>query len=221
MKKSWARNFVDMSALRLVVTGIGTDVGKTVVSAIVAEALKAFYWKPIQAGDLENSDSMKVQTLAPHARILPEAYRLTKAKSPHAAAIDDAVRIDMDGLTLPTVDPLVVEGAGGLMVPVNAEALTFLDLMEYWKLPVILVSRHYLGSINHSLLSLEALRNRGVEVLCVVFIGDNLQSEDIIRKGGAVNHSISLPEADEITPQFIQAQAVRFRDFLNALSHGR
>lgn len=219
-KKSLAHNFVDMTGLRLVVTGIGTDVGKTVVSAIVAEALQACYWKPIQAGDLHNTDSMKVQRLAPHAQILEESYRLRNPKSPHAAAKDDAVHIDPAHLLLPKPQPLVVEGAGGLMVPVNDEALTFLDLIEGWKLPVVLVSRHYLGSINHTLLSLEALRQRGVEVFCVLFVGHNPESERIICTGGAVKHAMTIPEAEVVDQAFIRVQAGRFIEFLKSFHDG-
>ena len=209
-----------MENLRLVVTGIGTDVGKTVVSSIITEALKAYYWKPIQAGDLENSDSMKVQRLAPSAQILPEVYRLRNPKSPHAAAKDDNIRIRMKDLSLPELSPLIVEGAGGLMVPVNEEALTFLDLTEGWRLSVVLVSRHYLGSINHTLLSIDALRSRGLEIFCLVFVGHNPESEEIIRKRANLGYTITIPETDEVSRQFVKNQASNFAGFLKSHSNG-
>lgn len=210
-----------MTDLRLVVTGIGTDVGKTVVSAILSEALKAFYWKPIQAGDLQNSDSLKVQKLSPSATILPEAYCFNHPKSPHAAAADDKVEILIENLSLPEVQPLIVEGAGGLMVPVNQAALTYLDLMSSWQLPVVLVSRHYLGSINHTLLSLEALRQRGIELFCVIFIGYNPESEAIIQTGGNVKYSMTIPETKAVNQEFIAEQAQRFAIFLKSRADER
>jgi dethiobiotin synthetase len=210
-----------MNAMRLVVSGIGTDVGKTVVSAILAEALQAHYWKPVQAGDLDNTDSMKVQRLAPSAKILPEQYKLRNPKSPHAAAADDGLSILPEALVLPDVEPLLVEGAGGLMVPINDQAQTYLDLIVSWSLPVVLVSRHYLGSINHTLLSLEALRQRGVELYCVIFVGDNPESERIIRTGGKVIHCHSIPEVGQVNPEFIRAQAERIIEFFKGIADER
>lgn len=141
---------------KYVITGIGTDVGKTVVSSILAEALKASYWKPIQAGDLDNSDSIKVNRFTDSVRVLEEVFRLSEPMSPHAAAEIDGVEITKDDLSLPEVEGnLIVEGAGGIMVPVNSKGLTFADLIEHWNLPTIVVSRHYLGSINHTLMTVE------------------------------------------------------------------
>ena len=146
---------------KFAITGIGTDVGKTVVSAILVEALKAKYWKPVQAGDLSNSDSIKVRSLCPDAKILEEVYRLSEPMSPHAAARIDGIKIQIDDFTLPTIDGnFIVEGAGGLMVPLNDDGLTYADVFEQWQLPVVIVSKHYLGSINHSLLTAELLKAR-------------------------------------------------------------
>lgn len=131
---------------KFVVTGIGTDVGKTVVSSILAEALKANYWKPVQAGDLQRSDTIKVKEYTENVTVLEEGFRLTEPISPHAAAEIDGVSIELEALKIPEVsDGLVIEGAGGLLVPINLEGLTYADVFENWGLPVIVVSRHYLA----------------------------------------------------------------------------
>lgn len=161
-----------MSA-RIVVTGTDTDVGKTVVCAGLAGLLGASYWKPVQSGLAGETDSEAVMRLGgiPAACILPEAYRLRTPVSPHRAAEIDGLEIDPEGLVPPeTATPLIMEGAGGLMVPLTRQ-FTFLDLFARWRLPVVLCARTRLGTINHTLLSLHALRARSVPVLGVVFIG--------------------------------------------------
>jgi len=152
---------------RIVVTGTDTDVGKTVFAAGLAGALGASYWKPVQAGLEGGTDTTRVAALSglPSANLLPEAYRLRTPCSPHRAAELDAIEIDTDRLALPDVEgPLVIEGAGGALVPVTRHML-FADLFAHWGLPVVLVARTGLGTINHSLLSIEALRARAVPVL--------------------------------------------------------
>jgi len=159
--------------LQLVVAGIGTEIGKTVVSAIVVEALRADYWKPIQSGELANSDTDTVRRLVsnPASQFHPEAYRLTQPLSPHAAAERDGVTIDPAAIILPdTTNSLVVELAGGLMVPLNNHFLN-IDLVQQMGLPVVLVSRNYLGSINHTLLSVEACQRREIPILGIIFNG--------------------------------------------------
>lgn len=167
------------------VTGIGTEIGKTIVSAVLTEALEADYWKPIQSGDLDNTDSMKIERWIsnPHTRIHPERYRLNQPLSPHASAALDGVGIKVSDFELPKTDrPLIVEGAGGLLVPLSLQE-TMLDLIEHLQLPVILVVRHYLGSINHTLLSLEALRMRGIVLAGIVYNGsENVASEQAIEE---------------------------------------
>ena len=167
----------------LFVTGIGTGIGKTLISAILCEALKADYWKPVQAGNLEDSDSdfVKKFTDNSHTIIHPEAFRLTTACSPHLAAKIDNVEIELSEITAPKITkPLIVEGAGGLLVPLNEHKLV-IDLIEQFKMPVVLVSQNYLGSINHTLLSIEALRAREIPIAGIVFNGSqNLETEHII-----------------------------------------
>mgnify|MGYP002633026298 CR=1 FL=1 len=192
-----------------IITGIGTDVGKTVVSAILAEALKAFYWKPVQAGDLENSDSRKVEMLTQNVTILPEKYKLSAAMSPHAAAEIDGVKIELSEFEIPKVDGnLIIEGAGGIMVPLNKGGLTFLDVIESWKLPTVIVSKHYLGSINHSLLTSEVLKSRGVDVIGFIFVGEeNKATEEIILKSTGLPMITRIPMAENVDKEFVIKQS--------------
>jgi dethiobiotin synthetase len=164
-----------------VVVGIGTDVGKTMVCATLVAGLEADYWKPVQAGTTPKTDSQRVAALtgAAPGRIHPEAYCLQAPESPHSAAAKEGVEIDTARLMqLPQTNrPLVIEGAGGIMVPLNEEAL-FLDVLRDWGLPVILVVRPYLGAINHSLLSIDALEARGIVPLGIVFCGEESPSAE-------------------------------------------
>ena len=186
--------------MTIVVTGTDTDIGKTVFAAGLTAALGARYWKPVQAGLADGSDAASVVTLGvPADDVLPEAYRLTTPCSPHLAAEIDGVTIDHDRLALPDVDgPLVVEGAGGVMVPVTRE-LIFADLFARWAKPVVLVARTGLGTINHSLLSIEALRSRGVPILGIAFVGDAVEdSEATIATLGNVRRLGRLPRLDPL-----------------------
>ena len=167
----------------LFVTGIGTDVGKTVISAILVEKLQADYWKPVQSGDLHNSDTMKVKALISNTetKFHPEAYRLTQPYSPHKSAELDGMKIELDKFVLPETDnQLIIEGAGGLMVPLNDEHFV-IDLIQKFNAEVVLVVKHYLGSINHTLLSLELLKQRKIKVNTLIFNGDRDEySEKVI-----------------------------------------
>ncbi len=198
-------------ATRIVVTGIGTDVGKTVVSAILTEALKASYWKPVQAGDLEHSDSIKIQNWAPSGTILTEAFRLTEPMSPHAAAAIDGVEIGERDLSIPQVEGnLIIEGAGGLMVPINSQGLTYCDVFQKWNLPVVVVSRHYLGSINHTLMTTSLLKQRNIPVAGLIFVGDeHPTTEEIIKTTTQLPIIGRVPIADTISREFIEEQASR------------
>ncbi len=182
----------------IVVTGTDTDVGKTVFAAGLAVALNATYWKPIQSGLADGSDSDTVRALgAP--RTLPEAYRLSAPLSPHRAAELDRVTIDPDRLALPQVEGLlIVEGAGGPLVPVTRDLL-FADLFARWAAPVILVARTSLGTINHSLLAIEGLRARGLTLLGIAFTGDaNEDSEATIAAIGRIRRLGRLPRLDPL-----------------------
>lgn len=188
---------------RYTVTGTDTDVGKTVFAAALAGYLGARYWKPVQAGTEDGTDSLRVSELSGgRAVVLPETYVLKTPCSPHEAARIDGVSIDPALLNLPASDgPLVVEGAGGVLVPFSDTVLA-VDLFAQWRLPVILVARTSLGTISHSLLSLEALRARGLTVHGVVFIGDETDtSEQAITRIGQVTHLGRLPHLDPLTPE--------------------
>jgi dethiobiotin synthetase len=197
--------------MQLVIAGTDTDVGKTVVSALVVQGLRARYWKPVQSGLAEGSDTERVQDLLtlPAERILPEAYRFQAPVSPHWAAAMEGVRIDPAALALPRVEgPLVVECAGGLMVPLRLNAdvrLLQIDQLTAWGLPVLLVARSGLGTLNHTLLSLEALHRRSIPVLGLVLNGplhpDNPRTLEAI---GGVPVLAQLPPLQPITAAGLQ-----------------
>ena len=193
---------------RFIVTGTDTDIGKTVFAAGLAGALGARYWKPVQAGIDPEGDKEAVARLAnlPADHVLPEAYRLKTPASPHLAARLDGVEISLDKLALPPIDgPLVVEGAGGVLVPVS-ETLLMADIFAHWGLPVILCARTALGTINHSLLSIEALRSRGVPLAGIAFIGDaHAENERIIPALGNVPSLGRLPRLDPLNAQSLKA----------------
>ena len=171
--------------MKLFITGIGTDVGKTIAAAIVTQSLEADYWKPIQAGDLEDSDSHKIKKYLSNATTIihPNSYAFTTPASPHLAAELDNVVVDVEQIIEPGTNNrhLVIEGAGGIYVPLNDND-TIADLIKP-DYKVIVVSRHYLGSINHTLLTVEALKQRGITIAGIIFNGDeNGASESIILK---------------------------------------
>ena len=186
---------------RLFVTGIGTNVGKTVISAILTQKLQADYWKPIQAGDLNNTDSMKVSQWVDNtiSTIHPEAYRLTQPMSPHTAAERDGININLkDIISAETTRNLIIEGAGGLMVPLNKNDLV-VDMISHLQAEAVLVSRHYLGSINHTILSIEALRSRNISITGIIFNGDeNRDTESIIESVCAVPILGRIPKIDNL-----------------------
>lgn len=197
---------------KIVVTGTDTDAGKTIFAAALAGAAGATYWKPVQAGLDEGTDSARVGALA-GVPVLPEAYRLLTPCSPHRAAEIDGVTIDPARLAVPDVaGPLVIEGAGGVLVPVTRDLL-YADLMARWGLPVVLVARTALGTINHSLLSIAALRARGVPILGIAFVGDAVEdSEATIAAIGGVRRLGRLPRLDPLTPETLRAAfAAHFR----------
>lgn len=205
--------------MKLFITGIGTDVGKTVVSAIVTEALEADYWKPIQAGDLENSDTHKVKSYVSNSKteFHLNSYALHTPASPHFAAAEDGIIIELKKIVEPkTENHLVVEGAGGLFVPLN-ETDCVIDLIQS-DYKVILVSRHYLGSINHTLLSVEALQNRKIEIAGILFSGaENKATESIILNKSGVKSIGRIEEEPFFDKNIIRKYADVFREKLLGL----
>lgn len=172
-----------------IVSGTDTGIGKTLLSAMLMAAMpEYYYWKPIQSGIVDGTDSDTVQRLSGCAleRILPEAYVFTQPLSPHAASVIDGVTIEKEKLRPPKVSPLIIEGAGGLLVPLTEELL-LIDMFRSWNLPVLLACRSGLGTINHTLLSIEALRRRDIPVLGCVLIGEiNPSNEKAVEQYGNV-----------------------------------
>jgi dethiobiotin synthetase len=193
---------------RIIVTGTDTGIGKTVFAAGLTRLLDGYYFKPVQAGLGEETDTAVVQRLSalPAKRMLPEVWRLTTPASPHLAAERDDVMIDSKQLTLATLDrPLIVEGAGGLMVPLTRDVL-YIDVFATWRSPVVLCARTALGTLNHTLLSLEALQRRGIPILGIALIGDaHADNERTLREMGRVPILGRLPRLDPLTPQSLAA----------------
>lgn len=194
----------------IVVTGTDTDVGKTIFAAALVGALDGYYWKPVQAGLDGETDSELVQRLSglPAGRILPEVYRLTTAASPHLAAERDGITLDIEGLAgapLSHERAVVIEGAGGLLVPLTRSYLQ-IELFARWRAPVVLVAATRLGTINHTLLSIEALRRRNVPLLGVAFVGDeNADSEVTIAEMGGVRRLGRLPIVDPLDSETLRS----------------
>lgn len=189
---------------RIFVTGTDTDIGKTLVSAWIAQHWRAAYWKPVQAGTQEGTDAATVGALAPDATVIPPRWSLTTPASPHLAARIDGVRLGLDDFTLPHTDlDLVVEGAGGALVPLNDKDL-MADLMGWLGLPVVVVARSGLGTINHTLLTLAELRRRDLTVLGVILNGpENVDNHAAIEHFGAVPVLASIPRLAAVTPAAI------------------
>lgn len=209
--------------MKLFITGIGTDVGKTITSAIVTQALEADYWKPIQAGDLDNSDSHKIQRYISNDShpersrrtiIHENSYKLNTPASPHLAAAIDGITINVKQITEPKTDNhLVIEGAGGLLVPLNDND-TIIDLIQP-DYKVILVSRHYLGSINHTLLSFEALKSKNITLAGIIFSGDeNKATEEIILSKTNAKFIGRIENEPYFDKNVIQYYADKFRENL-------
>lgn len=197
---------------KLFVTGIGTEIGKTVAAAIVTEALEADYWKPIQSGSETDSDTLMVKSLLSNKKTFfhPEAYSLKAPLSPHAAALLENIQLDINKVNLPvTHNNIIIEGAGGLLVPLNNQHL-IIDLIQKLKAEVILVSKNYLGSINHTLLSVEALKSRHIPVAGIIFNGEPTEAteEFILQYTGLPKLLHIYPEA-AITPDVIRKYAAQ------------
>jgi dethiobiotin synthetase len=195
------------------VTGIGTDVGKTVCCAILCELLEADYWKPVQSGS--ETDASRIRHLvSSKITIFEERYALTQPLSPHAAAAIDKVEIGLEDFQVPEFQrTLIIEGAGGLLVPINKKGFTIADLIKHLNQEVILISKHYLGSINHTLLTIEALKSREIPIKGIIFNGQELpQTEEIIEKISGVKTLFSIPEFESIDKQSITNFANKLKE---------
>ncbi|MCI9844408.1 dethiobiotin synthase [Flavobacterium pectinovorum] len=205
--------------MKLFITGISTDVGKTIASSIIVEALEADYWKPIQAGDLDNSDTHKVKSRISNSKskFHSNSYQLNTPASPHLAAEIDEISIDLKEIREPkTENHLVIEGAGGIFVPLN-ERDTIVDLIQP-DYKIIVVSRHYLGSINHTLLTIEAIQNRGFQVHGIIFSGsENKSTESLILNKTGIKHIGRIDEEPYFDQDVIREYADLFRENLLGL----
>lgn len=192
---------------KIFVTAIGTDVGKTLAAAVICEKLKADYWKPVQAGNLENTDTDTVKKLVSNhfSRFHSETFRLKSPMSPHAAAEIDEVIIKPDAIALPeTENNIVIEGAGGLLVPLSYDFLV-IDLIQKLNAEAVLVSRNYLGSINHTLLSAEVLKARKIKVTGIIFNGETYpQGEDVILRHTGFRCLLRMPQIKDISRESIK-----------------
>ena len=194
------------------VSAIGTDSGKTVVSAIICEALRADYWKPVQCGFPRDLETVQSLVQDPQCNFYEEQYLLNTPASPHAAAKIDNVALSVADFNLPaTNNNLVIEGAGGLLVPLN-DTENIVDLITHFDAEVILVSNLYLGNINHTLLSVEALQNRNLKVKGIIFNGEeNKESESIILKRSGYTCLLNIPQEDKINPETVASYANELR----------
>lgn len=196
-----------MSA-KIFVTGIGTDVGKTLVSKILCRVWSADYWKPMQSGDLHALDSQKVASIQDeNFQVFPEQFLLSQPLSPHAAAEIDGIQLKVTDFKLPDTERnLIVEGAGGLLVPMNSDGDTILSLIEHLKIPVVLVSRHYLGSINHTLLSVKALISQQIPIAGIIFVGEAMPgTEEVIGMLTNLPVLAKIPILEPFTDETIEA----------------
>ena len=192
------------------IAGIHTGIGKTLCSAIICQATGYDYWKPVQAGSLEDTDSIFIQknTTNPSIKIHPESYRLQTAASPHYAAEIDGIEIKKEGIVLPkSNNEIIIETAGGLMSPFSTDFFN-IDLPTHLDLPVILVSNNYLGSINHTLLSVEALQRRNIKIKGIIFSGEKIEStQSFILGYTKLPLLFSIPHLEKINAETIEAFA--------------
>ncbi|MFN8284068.1 MAG: dethiobiotin synthase [Chitinophagales bacterium] len=202
---------------KYVIAGIGTDIGKTVASAVLVEALAADYWKPVQSGNVDNTDSHFIEKYARNHNIIHrEAFLLNEPVSPHLAAKLESKVIDIELIELiNTNNHLIIETAGGLLSPLSEKYLC-IDLIKRLQLPVILISMNYLGSINHTLLSIEALKQRNIPIEGIIFSGEpNPETERYILEYSKIPLAGKIPFADNLTSNFISEQAKQFKHLLD------
>lgn len=192
---------------QFIVAGIGTEIGKTVTSAILTAGLNADYWKPVQSGDIATGDAFWIRQWVPSATVHPSTYTLSQPLSPHTAAEIDGVTIQVQDFKIPTHQTLIIELAGGIMVPLN-DRDTNLDLIKHFNLPVILVSKNYLGSINHTILSYEILKQHGIPMAGIVFNGpENSSGEKFILNHTGLPLILRVNQESEINEAVIASYA--------------
>jgi len=204
--------------LKLFITAIDTNIGKTIVSSVLCKGLGYAYWKPIQCGDLEDSDSKKVKELSPETIIYPEKFRLLAPMSPHEAARKEDVDISLKNFSLPQKDKLVIEGAGGAMVPINYKGDMMADIMKKLNAKVVVVFKNYLGSINHTILTIQHLKSLGLCVIGTIVIGDKVSSsENIIEKVTGVTNLGNLPFEENINSDWVNLHAQQLANKMQSI----
>jgi dethiobiotin synthetase len=199
--------------MNYIITGIGTGIGKTFCSAVICEALGLDYWKPIQSGELDNLDSDFVRNNTSERTIHPERFLLTEPLSPHESARIDGIELEIKDFTIPIFEKgTLIEGAGGLMVPLNDKNDVYLDVFMNWNLPLFVVTKHYLGSINHTLLTIETLLSKKLTIQSLVVNGERNEASERIYKTRFPQIKITyIPELENITKESIHKIAVEWK----------
>ena len=202
--------------MRIFVTSIDTNVGKTVCSSILCAGLGYDYWKPVQCGDLDFSDSMKVKSYSPLTKVHAESFQLNAPMSPHEAAKLENMDISINDFKLPKSEEIIIEGAGGVMVPLNYKGNMIIELASVFEAKVIIVFKNYLGSINHTLLTIDKVKSVGLDVLGLLVVGDEvISSERIIEDATQMNIIARIPMVDRINQKWVKEQGIKVKNKLD------
>ena len=202
--------------MRIFVTSIDTNVGKTVCSSILCAGLGYDYWKPVQCGDLDFSDSMKVKSYSPLTKVHAESYQLNAPMSPHEAAKLENMDISINDFKLPKSEEIIIEGAGGVMVPLNYKGNMIVELAFMFKAKVIIVFKNYLGSINHTLLTIDKVKSVGLDILGLLVVGDEVtSSERIIEDATQMNIIARIPIVDRVNQKWVKEQGLKVKNKLD------
>ena len=202
--------------MRIFVTSIDTNVGKTVCSSILCAGLGYDYWKPVQCGDLDFSDSMKVKSYSPLTKVHAESFQLNAPMSPHEAAKLENMDISINDFKLPKSEEIIIEGAGGVMVPLNYEGNMIVELASRFKAKVIIVFKNYLGSINHTLLTIDKVKSVGLDILGLLVVGDEVtSSERIIEDATQMNIIARIPIVDRVNQKWVKEQGLKVKNKLD------
>ena len=202
--------------MRIFVTSIDTNVGKTVCSSILCAGLGYDYWKPVQCGDLDFSDSMKVKSYSPLTKVHAESFQLNAPMSPHEAAKLENMDISINDFKLPKSEEIIIEGAGGVMVPLNYKGNMIVELASMFKAKVIIVFKNYLGSINHTLLTIDKVKSVGLDILGLLVVGDEVtSSERIIEDATQMNIIARIPIVDRVNQKWVKEQGLKVKNKLN------
>ena len=202
--------------MRIFVTSIDTNVGKTVCSSILCAGLGYDYWKPVQCGDLDFSDSMKVKSYSPLTKVHAESFQLNAPMSPHEAAKLENMDISINDFKLPKSEEIIIEGAGGVMVPLNYKGNMIVELASMFEAKVIIVFKNYLGSINHTLLTIDKVKSVGLDILGLLVVGDEVtSSERIIEDATQMNIIARIPIVDRVNQKWIKEQGLKVKNKLD------